>query len=581
MHNPKRSCSKVVTAIAAAAMLPTLLGSEPLARGAEEDLPLMAPVVVTATRRAESVATVPASVTVVSQEQIARSAAETVPELLRTVGGVLVSDIAGNGRYFTVDLSGFGEAAPANTLVLIDGRRINQVDLSGTDWTLIPLDQVERIEIVRGSRGSVLYGDNAADGVINIITKKGKGKQLSAGIAAGSYDTFHSHAGVSGSSEHFNYALNTNYQESNGYRDNSGTFARNADLNTEYLPTDAFSIALSGGYHEDEARLPGALTQADFDNGVRRTASLHPNDYANTRDSYVQAVPQWFFTGSSYLKLDASFRRRTANSFISFSNGSSLYETTIDTTALSPQVVFKEALDGHTSNLNIGFDYNKSKWKAHNDAVFFPYASTLSAEMTKKTTGSFIHEEFSITDELLLSGGARHDRATFDFPANASPDKSVFDEDLYTAGITYRITPKLSAFASYSKNFRYPLLDELFDIFTSQFNTGLTSQSGNDIEAGTLFQAAGEMTLGLTLFRTKTENEIFYDSPNFTNANLDGDTIRQGVEVKASKNFSNLLLSASYTFRDTNIDGGRYDGKEVPDVPKHQFTVGAATSFFT
>ncbi len=50
------------------------------------------------------------------------------------------------------------------------------------------------------------------------------------------------------------------------------------------------------------------------------------------------------------------------------------------------------------------------------------------------------------------------------------------------------------------------------------------------------------------------------------------------MEIKASKNFSNLLLSGSYTFRDTNIDGGTYDGKEVPNVPRHQFTLGAETS---
>ncbi len=494
-QNHVRSWSAIIVATALCAPLPW---SMPQARGAEASLPQMAPVVVTATRQEQSVATVPASITVISQQQIARSAAKNVPDLLRTAGGVLVNDISGNGRNYTVDLSGFGEAAPANTLVLIDGRRINQVDLSTTDWTLIPLDQVERIEIVRGSRGSVLYGDNAADGVINIITKKGKEKQITASIAAGSYNTFHSHAGISGSSEHFNYAVNANYQESDGYRDNSGTFARNADLNTEYFATDSLSIALTGGYHEDETRMPGALTQTDFNNGVRRTASLHPDDYANTRDSYIQAVPKWFFTDSSYLQLDSSFRKRTADSFISGSSYSSLYETTIDTYALSPQVVFKEALFGHPSDLTLGFDFNKSEWKADNEAVFFGSASTLTAEMTKKTTGAFIHEQFSITNKLLLSGGARHDRATFQLPANASPDKSVFEEDLFTGGATYRFTPKLSVFASYSKNFRYPLLDELFDIYTNTFNANLTSETGNDIETGVLFQAAGDMTLGLS-----------------------------------------------------------------------------------
>ena len=77
----------------------------------------------------------------------------------------------GNRRNYRVDLRGFGETAQSNTLVLVDGRRINQADLSGTDWALIPIDRVKRIEIIRGGRGSILYGDNAAGGVISARTK--------------------------------------------------------------------------------------------------------------------------------------------------------------------------------------------------------------------------------------------------------------------------------------------------------------------------------------------------------------------------------------------------------------------------
>lgn len=543
--------------------------------GMQETRPTMDEVVVTATRQAEDIASVPANITVISEEQIARSTAETVPDFLRTVEGVLIHDISGNGRTYTVDLRGFGETAGVNTLVLIDGRRINQVDLSATDWTLIPLDQVERIEIVRGSRGSVLYGDNAAGGVINIITKRGKETKVTGGLAGGSYGTFHSNAGISGSAERYSYSLSANYQESDGYRDNSDTEAKNVGLNLEFFATDALTITLSGGYHEDDARMPGAITRTDFNNGVGRTASLHPDDYANTKDYYVHAVPQFFFTDSSYIQLDASFRTRKADSYISFSSGSSLYKTDIDTVVLSPQLVVKEAFFGRASTLTLGFDFDESKWKAYNEAVFFGTPSSLSGQMTKGDSGSYVHEEFSITEKLLFSGGARYDRVTYKFPSNASPEESVLDEELYTAGATYRFTHDLSAFVSYSKNFRYPLLDEFFDIFTNTFNANLTSQTGDDIEAGLLFQSAGDMTLGLTVFRIETENEIYYNPFAFTNANLDGDAIRQGVEMKASKKFSIVQISGSYTYRDTNIEGGTFDGKEVPDVPRHQFTVGA------
>jgi iron complex outermembrane receptor protein len=131
-------------------------------------------------------------------------------------GGLQVTDVTGNGRSYRVDLRGFGETAQSNTLVLVDGRRINQADLSGTDWTLIPLDRVKRVEIIRGARGSVLYGDNASGGVINIITKEGKG--LDAGVDAGfgSYDTYKGEL-FERVSRAFSYALST-YYSSDGYR---------------------------------------------------------------------------------------------------------------------------------------------------------------------------------------------------------------------------------------------------------------------------------------------------------------------------------------------------------------------------
>ncbi len=145
--------------------------SIPLSLPAQEKEVTLEGVVVTATRDTEEIRKVPANVTVVTREQIEQSNSKTVVDVLRSEGDVVVRDFYGNGKTASVDIRGFGETGPLNTLVLVDGRRVNEIDLSGVDWTQIPLDQVERIEIVRGS-GSVLYGDNATGGVINIITKR-------------------------------------------------------------------------------------------------------------------------------------------------------------------------------------------------------------------------------------------------------------------------------------------------------------------------------------------------------------------------------------------------------------------------
>ena len=286
----------------------TLLGTK--VQSAENEVPLMDKVIVTASRQEEKVASVPANVTVISAQEIQDSPAETVPELLRTTPGIVVNDITGNGRNITVDLRGFGETASLNTLLLIDGRRINQPDLSGVDWTLIPKDRIQQIEIIYGGRGSVLYGDNATGGVINIITKKGEGLHFSGGVTAGNYQTLLTRLAASGSVKNFSYALNTNYQTSDGYRDNSGTDAKDVGLNLEYFASDRFNVALSSGYHEDDTEIPGVLLLSELDSGVSRTTSTTPDNFADTEDYYVQVVPQFYFTDTSYFSLETSAREK-------------------------------------------------------------------------------------------------------------------------------------------------------------------------------------------------------------------------------------------------------------------------------
>ena len=279
-------------------------------RAEETGNPVMDTVIVTAARQEEKVAKVPANVTVITAEQIASSPAETVPELLRTAAGVVVNDITGNGRRVTVDLRGFGETAALNTLLLIDGRRVNQADLAGVDWTLISKDRIERIEIVHGGRGSVLYGDNAAGGVINIITKKGDEFHVSGGLAAGSYDTLLTRLGISGSTERVSYAVNGDFRTSDGYRDNGGSEAKDIGANFEFFATDRFSVALNTGYHKDDTELPGSILLTDLNSGTSRTSTDSPDDFSDTEDYYLQVVPEYYFTDTSYFKVDVSTRSR-------------------------------------------------------------------------------------------------------------------------------------------------------------------------------------------------------------------------------------------------------------------------------
>jgi outer membrane receptor protein involved in Fe transport len=119
------------------------------------------------------------------------------------------------------------------------------------------------------------------------------------------------------------------------------------------------------------------------------------------------------------------------------------------------------------------------------------------------------------------------------------------------------------------------VLDEMFSFFVNSFDTTIRPQTTDDFEIGTRIQFGPGINFSINLFRLDTEQEIFFNPASFANENLDGDTIRQGVELKVSKQFSRIVLNGSYTFKDTEVDGGEFDGKEIPNVPRHQFTVGA------
>jgi iron complex outermembrane receptor protein len=534
----------------------------------------MQEVVVTATRQEEKISSVPANATVITETDIKNSTAYDIPDLLRNQVGVHVNDIAGNRRNYTVDLGGFGETASLNTLVLVDGRRINEADLSGSDWSLIPLDRVKRIEIIRGGRGSVLYGDNASGGVINIITKEGAAFKTGAEIDGGSYNTLKGSAFVSGAQSKLSYALSGSYLTSDGYRDNSATEAKDLGLNLGYDQNDRVKWKLSSGFHKDSTGLPGGIKSSDFAAGISRTDTLHPDDFADVEDYYVMGGPEFSFLSDSEFKMDISFRKRNFLSFSSFDAGNFTGDTNIKTVTVSPQIILKEPVWGLDNRLIIGFDYTDVDEDITNRSLFFGTPSTGIFELKKKNYGYYIHDEIRPWKKFAISGGYRYDRADFNFEPS-TPDNKTMDENLFTAGLDYTFYQKSSVYVSYSRSFRYPVLDELFDFFTNTINSSLIPQDSDNYEFGVRHYFTPSLFANINFFRIDTENEIIYNPNTFANENLDGKTRRDGFECSITKRFDKVILKGNYTYTDATILNGQYANKAFPNVPRHQAALSA------
>ncbi len=517
-------------------------------------------VVVTGTRSEEKVERIPANVTVIDQEDIKNSSAKNVPDLLRSQEGIVVRDLLANGKSAQVDLRGFGEAAPYNNLVLVDGRRVNEIDLSGVDWTQIPLDQIERIEIVRGT-GTVLYGDNAVGGVINIITKTPSDRfAFSAGATAGSYGRNKEHVSVSGGQGPLAASFYGSYDSTHGYRENNDYRAKDAGGKLVYDAASFLSLNVSGSYHTDDYGLPGPLTKDQL--SVNRRASLDPLDKAETEDGYLKLGSDVFFGNWGNLVTDLSYRNRDSKSDFPDSLFPYVIDSQIETYGFTPRYVHKSDVMGHKNTLITGVDFYWIDQDLKTYSGFLSSSTTLTglADISRDSYGLYVNDDFSVLENLILTLGARHEKAEYDlhqrdlsaFPLAPLDETVEESENAYTAGLTWLYSGKSALFGRYNRSFRFPLTDELvlFDY------------------------VAGRIRVNLTLYRAEIKDEIFFNKATFTNENYD-QTLHQGIEVGAKADFFEwLTLYGNYAYEKATFRDGPFDGKDIPAVPRTKFNLG-------
>jgi iron complex outermembrane receptor protein len=337
---------------------------------------------------------------------------------------VHITDLSGNQRNYNVDLRGFGESSQQNILLLVDGRRVNLPDLSGPDWNLIPLERIERIEVIRGGRGNVLYGDNATAGVINIITKEGRAAEATATTKYGSYDTVKANASVSAAHDTVAYDITAGYYNSDGYRDNSESDAKDIGGNLKLDPTDSLRLHLSGGYHYDDTRNPGALLQSDLDAGAEPTDTVKPDDFSEYEDYYAKAGLEIDMLSNDMFKMESSYRKRDGTLYGTYIGG--WFDANTDSViwTVSPQLIFRGDFDGISNHVTIGTDFTQAEQDFDNKSEFYGTPSQTVTSMEKENIAFYIHDRLGVGDKLYLSGGYRNDRATYQYRMRRNRKKS-------------------------------------------------------------------------------------------------------------------------------------------------------------
>ena len=456
------------------------------------------------------------------------------------------------------------KAPPQNLLLLVDGRRVNLPDLSGPDWNLIPLERIERIEVVRGGRANILYGDNATQGVIHIITKEGKRLEGDVSARYGSYGTFKGHGSISGATDLLSYDLTVGYLESDGFRDNSDSLAKDIGTNLRIDPSERVRLHFSMGYHYDDTRNPGAILESDFENGAERTDTFSPDDFSEVDDYYFKTAMEFDILSQDTVKVEASVRKRDKGLYGSSPAYWFQADTQTDIMAVSPQLIFRGDFDGITNRVTLGVDFSRAQQDYDNYSEYFGSPSEIVADLEKENFAYYFQDELGVGERLSLSGGYRVDEVTFKYKPATPVEKRDFDIAGYNFGINYSVNSKTHIYGSYTHSFRYPVLDEQFYYFNSSVDTSISPQASDTVEIGGSAEVAAGLTATFNVFRMQTEDEIYFDFYDGANQNLDATTVRQGAELEMTWAWKALTLSGTLTRMLIEIDDGQYKGKEFP-----------------
>lgn len=543
-------------------------------------------IVVTASRVESPLREAPANVTVITAQDIEETGAQTIADVVQAEPGVFTQNQLGNPKSAKIDIRGYGEAAPQNVLILVNGRRVNAIDMTGADLAQIPVDAIERIEVYRGP-GTVLYGDNAAGGVVNIILKAGEGPPKVIGsTTVGSYGYFKPEVIISGKQSRLSYLTTVSEVETQGYRHNNQFRGKDALGNFAFEAFDKLLLKFSAGYHSDTYGQPGSLYWSNLRRGVVEPKdSTHPDDAASTEDSFVDLEPEVKLSDHVLLSLGASYRNRHISSSFDYGSGS-FFDTKgqLQTYAFTPKVVISSPLFGSAKNmLIVGSDWYKYPTTAKSTS-FFGSASLTKNDVEKRDLAYYVTDKFTPIPDLVVEAGYRKQRSTYDFKdvgllsGDLESGTSRYNREAYRVSANYTLHGKTNIFASYNKGFRFPATDEFISwgyygnniYIPTHVNTSLKPQTTKEFDAGIRWNPCRRFSGAITYFLSKNRDEIYYNPLTYTNENYDK-TKRQGVETSLSFNMATgLILNLAYSYTDASFDGGALDGSRIPLVPRNK-----------
>ncbi|OGA17918.1 MAG: hypothetical protein A3I63_04220 [Betaproteobacteria bacterium RIFCSPLOWO2_02_FULL_66_14] len=539
-------------------------------------------VVVTATRFAGSRRDLAVGMTVITADDLRRSASSNLAEILAQHGLVHIRDSAGSPNA-QLDLRGFGATGDQNTLVLLDGVRISENEQQPAQLSAVPIESIERIEVLRGA-GGVLYGGGASGGTINIVTRRPVAGQASgyALARAGGYGTRELRAGVTGQGEALGFSISVSDEDSDGYRRNNRYQQTNVTASAEARGARGSAYARIG-LDEQNLRLPGALTEAQWIADPRQT--LTPDDYSRRRGAHAVLGGAWNWGGAEW-SADLAYRDKHANAFFALFGG--FYtDTRAQAWSFAPRARWAFDAFGRRHELVLGADLER--WEYETRSASSP--TTLGAPFSQRagaldSAALYAQGSFWVAPATRVAIGARTQRNRDRleervFPADERSARRTLQA--YELAGRHALGNGWSAFLRAGRSFRTANFDDDACFFPPCAPNLLAPQTADTGELGVEF-ARGAWQARASAYAMRLRNEIYFSPLVFANVNLTP-TERRGFELQTGwRATSRLHLNAALALIEARFRSGIYggvdvSGKEVPLVPRTIASAAASWQF--